>query len=35
MAYTEQDMQKQMEQFAALRDEFSRLDTPQVDYLLC
>lgn len=29
MAYTEQDMQKQMEQFAALRDEFSRLEAQE------
>ena len=29
MAYTEQDMQKQMEQFAARRDEFSRLEAQE------
>ena len=29
MAYTEQDMQKQMEQFAALKEEFSRLEVQE------
>lgn len=29
MAYTEQDMQKQMEQFAALKEEFSRLEAQE------
>lgn len=29
MAYTEQDMRKQMEQFAALKEEFSRLEAQE------
>lgn len=29
MAFTEQDMRKQMEEFAALKDEFSRLEAQE------
>ena len=29
MSFTEQDMKKQMEDFAALRAEFSRLESPE------
>lgn len=29
MSFTEQDMKKQMEDFAALREEFSRLESQE------